>query len=143
MSARTLFLLVLGPLGALRGAGWFPAGRPTVVGLWCGLGLGALALVWAGWAVRRLMTWDQQAPLTTGPFAWGRHPMYLAMLGFVAASGAVSGEPFLVASLPVLVLGLDRGVVLAEEAELIRVFGDDYTAYQASVRRWWGRRRSA
>lgn len=129
--------------------GW-AGGRPAV---WNLIGLGPLAagaavLVWLmvlGYSEssrlpeRIALDWSPKLLLTTGPYAFSRHPMYLAeaalwlgwtllfgsstvLLGFVALCAAVS--------------------LLAprEERTLEAIFGGEYREYETRVPRWLGRR---
>ena len=92
------------------------------------------------------------ALVTDGPYAWSRNPTYaLAMLQFLlwaglafyllalgpwrwTLAGAAIGLPAL------FFLVNDRIVMPTEEAMLRRLHPDDYDAYAARVRRWFGRK---
>lgn len=71
-----------------------------------------------------------------GPFAFGRHPMYLgtvvAMLGIALGLGA----PFMLAAAASFVVLMERVQIPHEEAQLRRAFGGWYSDYAATVRRW-------
>jgi protein-S-isoprenylcysteine O-methyltransferase Ste14 len=71
----------------------------------------------------------------SGPYAYGRNPMYVAWtVGYVgAALAAGSAWPLLL--LPV-VLVVTQVVVLREERSLERRFGAAYRSYKTSVRRY-------
>ena len=77
-----------------------------------------------------------EALVTRGPFRFSRNPNYVG-LGLVQAGLAlVFDSPWvLVMAAPAYVV-MHYGVVVREEAYLERRFGDDYRAYQATVRRW-------
>ena len=92
------------------------------------------------------------ALVTSGPYAWSRHPTYaLAMLQFLvwSALGAYvqAFEPFSVL-LWVAVIGAPLGFFLinelvvmpTEEAMLRRLHGEEFDAYAARVNRWFQRR---
>ena len=72
----------------------------------------------------------------TGPFAFTRNPLYLALILLYTSIGlALQSPAFLVFLLP-MVLVLHFGVVLREERYLDAKFGDVYRGYKARVRRW-------
>jgi protein-S-isoprenylcysteine O-methyltransferase Ste14 len=92
------------------------------------------------------------ALVTSGPYAWSRHPTYaLALAQFLIWSAlgvyVQAFEPFSVL-LWVAVVGAplgfflvnDRVVMPAEEAMLRRLHGEAFDAYAARVNRWFGRR---
>ncbi len=71
-----------------------------------------------------------------GPYRYGRNPFYLSFaLIYVGASFLFNSLPALTILIPLLVL-IDRGQILREEAYLERKFGDEYSHYKAKVRRW-------
>ncbi len=76
------------------------------------------------------------ALVTDGPYRFSRNPMYLGILLMTAGGACLFGTltPWLVP--PVLGVALDVGVIRAEERRLERLFGGEYRAYKAGVRRW-------
>ena len=78
-----------------------------------------------------------------GPYRYVRNPMY------IGAALALSGAAIFYRSIPLLVyLSLflvvtHVFVVWYEDPTLARLFGDDYLAYRARVRRWLPRTRAA
>jgi protein-S-isoprenylcysteine O-methyltransferase Ste14 len=92
------------------------------------------------------------ALVTDGPYAWSRNPTYaLAMLQFLLWAALAA---YLLAlgpwrwTLAIAAIGLpalfflvnDRVVMPTEEAMLRKLHPQDYDAYAARVRRWFGRR---
>ena len=141
MSARrvppwVVFAAVLAPAGALRWAGVVPPGTPSPLTEAIGAALGAAGIALAVWSVYALSRFDGRRPVQRGPFRFSRHPMYLAMLLVLTAAGAGAAEWVVLGAVPVLAVLLDRLVVRPEEAELVGAFGDAYSAYARSVRRW-------
>jgi protein-S-isoprenylcysteine O-methyltransferase Ste14 len=140
-SPLALFGIVLQGVGfALAGSG---AGRrsaapvPTelaIAGLGLGLGAAALARV----AVRHLgEQWALQARLieghqlvTSGPYAYVRHPIYAAMLGMLVATGLLTGAlvPLAIGLAPLLMGTWIR--THREEALLRGQFGEAFEAYR-------------
>ena len=92
------------------------------------------------------------ALVTDGPYAWSRNPTYaLAMLQFLLWAAlafyllALGPWRWMLATaavgLPLLFfLVNDRIVMPTEEAMLRRLHPDEYDAYAARVRRWFGRK---
>jgi len=76
------------------------------------------------------------ALVTSGPFAWSRNPIYVAMvaavLGFAVALGTAA--PLVVA--PAFAWIVQRRFIAVEERGLEDAFGDAYRAYKSRVRRW-------
>ncbi|MET1019137.1 MAG: isoprenylcysteine carboxylmethyltransferase family protein [Microterricola sp.] len=76
-----------------------------------------------------------QSLVTTGPYAFSRHPMYagwwLAHLGV----GMTRGSAWVFATVPLAALAEHRGV-LSEERELVRMFGREYEEYAARTPRY-------
>ena len=111
---------------------------PAWIGQACGWPL-LLAGLWLGaWAVRAAAGVDLERPdqlLDSGPYAYGRNPMYLAWtLGYVGVA-LVAGTAWPLLLLPV-VLVLTHIAVISEERSLERRFGAVYRNYKASVRRY-------
>ncbi len=79
---------------------------------------------------------DPELLVTDGWFRWSRNPMYLGFT--VSLVGAAILRNTLVAFLgPVVFVLVIRTVFIAfEEQRMEAVFGDRYTEYCSSVRRW-------
>lgn len=74
--------------------------------------------------------------VTTGIHRWTRNPVYLGfLLIYVGIGIATQSAWVLLLALP-LVLVIQYGVVMREEAYLERRFGDAYREYKRRVRRW-------
>jgi protein-S-isoprenylcysteine O-methyltransferase Ste14 len=79
--------------------------------------------------------------VTTGPYAFGRHPMYAGWWLIHLGAGMLRGSAWVVATVPLAVLLEHFGGSLVEERELRRRFGSDYSRYAERVRRYAGRSR--
>lgn len=80
---------------------------------------------------------DDHHLVTTGPYAWCRHPMYLG-LGLAALGGLFVYRTWsLVFALGALALAATKA--LAEERLLAEEFGDAWARYAATVPRWFPR----
>lgn len=137
LSALTMWLL------AGRPSLLVPSALPTVV-LAVLLAFAGLALTVAGVAAFRRAgtTVDPRVPgkasglVRDGIYRYSRNPMYVGFVALLGAWGAWLGA---LGALPVLLvyfLWLDRVQIPAEEAAIARLFGADYEAYCAKVRRW-------
>lgn len=139
LAAAGLMLLALAGHLALWGLS-APLGRAPIAGL-------AVELAGLSWALTAWWNLRQAAAAAAthgapavfvdhGPFAFGRHPMYLgtvvAMLGIAIGLGA----PFVLGAAAGFVLLMERVQIPHEEAQLRRAFGGWYSDYAASVRRW-------
>ena len=99
-----------------------------------------LAAAWS--LLRARTTLDPQRPgrttrlLTSGVFARSRNPIYLGDALLLAALAVGLGNALNFLLLPLFVAIIDRLQIAAEERALQRLFGDEYRAYCARVRRW-------
>ena len=76
------------------------------------------------------------ALVVTGPYRFTRNPIYIGfVLAYFGFAIVLTSMWVLLLLIPVLLI-LQRGVVLAEEAYLERKFGDAYRKYKARVPRW-------
>ena len=140
-------LLFLACLLAGWGLGFLrPLGTHLPDALRHGMGAALLAgfLVLGGWA---LITFKgagttpnpnraATALLTSGPFGYSRNPLYLGLSACLAGFGMLLDSAWVLLTVPVLVLLLNRLVIAREEARLRAQFGAAYDAYVRRVRRW-------
>jgi protein-S-isoprenylcysteine O-methyltransferase Ste14 len=138
------FLLVFVPARILA---WSGIARPAGLGLFelagivVGIAGGGLAL----WCIVAFALAGKGTPapfdpprklVVRGPYRYVRNPMY------IGAALALCGAAILYRSIPLLgyvgafLIATHVFVVWYEEPTLARVFGDDYRAYRARVRRW-------
>jgi protein-S-isoprenylcysteine O-methyltransferase Ste14 len=76
------------------------------------------------------------AVVTSGPYRFTRNPGYLGMALVYTGIALLADAWWPLAVLPLVLLVIDRGVIAREERYLERLFGQEYTDYRASVRRW-------
>ena len=76
--------------------------------------------------------------VTTGPYAFSRHPMYAGWWLIHVGVGLLRGTAWMAATVPVAVLTEHFGGSVVEERELRRQFGDDYVRYAERVPRYAG-----
>jgi protein-S-isoprenylcysteine O-methyltransferase Ste14 len=107
-----------------------------VIVMWSGLATRIWAVAALGGAFRTTVEVDpDQAVVTTGPYRSIRHPSYAGLLLILAGLGLALGNwlsavACLALPLPALVWRIH-----VEEAELSRVLGDAYRAYQTRTAR--------
>lgn len=117
---------------------------------------GSLAHVWGGFALttgaallilsaivtlnRHRTSPDLHEPTTaivrSGPYAYTRNPLYVALIAVFAGIGLVANSWWILSLTPVLVACLHLAVVKREESYLTAKFGEEYLGYRRSVRRW-------
>lgn len=107
----------------------------AVVGLAL-MGTAALSFARAKTTVNPLRPSRASALVTGGVFAVSRNPMYLAMLLLLLAYATWLGSLAALAVSPLLAVYLNAFQIAPEEQALTALFGDDYRAYCARVRRW-------
>lgn len=73
--------------------------------------------------------------ITTGPYALCRNPMYLGHIIFTLGLVGVFRSPLAVLLLLNRIARFSRQAGMDEE-QLERMFGEEYRAYRARVRRW-------
>ena len=144
-------LLTLRPIAAVRMAAlvawvidpkwvaWSAVDLPVWL-RWIGVGFGAATGVLLIWTFRSLgknltdtvVTRREHALITTGPYRWVRHPLYLATLLAVITDSLMAANWFL-AWTGVVVFALLVIRTRREEEELVKRFGDDYRRYMDST----------
>ncbi len=107
-----------------------------------GLATAAVSIVWVRSALKHLgRQWRVQAVvsddhelITTGPFQWVRHPVYLGFAGMLLATIVMRGWPVAgVLAMVAFVAGTEVRVQ-AEERLLAETFGERYASYRARTR---------
>lgn len=74
--------------------------------------------------------------VTGGPYRVTRNPGYLALTAFHIGLAIKLGLNWPLAMVIPAILVMDRYVIPREEVNLLEIFGEEYTAYKAKVRRW-------
>ncbi len=138
-----LYLAALGGGLLLQWRAPIPLPGPAWL-LWTGPPLIVLGLALASWA-RRVMAAagthvDPRQPataiVTSGPFRFGRNPMYVAITaGYVGIALWARSGWLAILLVPALAV-MHFGVVLREERYLGAKFGETYAAYRNRVRRY-------
>lgn len=126
-------LLALPSLFETNGVVWGIVGGLTSIGAVCI----AAALGRFGAAGTPAEPWKPTRALATGGiYRWTRNPMYLGMALLLLAAGLGFASIGVIALLPLVILIIDRFVIVREERYLLGMFGAEYAAYCARVRRW-------
>lgn len=139
--ALVLAILVGIGLGQLVPMPFVPAGLPAN---WIGVAVILLGLGLAAWAIVTMSRAGSSVPtnqpttaiVESGPYGFGRNPIYLGMFIILAGIAIGTDNFWLLVTLAAFALVVRYGVVAREEAYLERKFGDPYRDYRSRVRRW-------
>ena len=101
-----------------------------------GVALGVVSLAIYAWSRATLgREWSSQLEMreqhhlvTTGPYAWIRHPIYLALMSFMTSIALVTANWLFIALLVFSIVDLTLRIPREEEMMVAR-FGDEYKAY--------------
>ncbi len=130
---------VTGKHSPLRIAGAGSGGGLIVAGLviiYLGLVVRVWAIVTLGRSFRTTVEVDAgQAVVSRGPYRWVRHPSYSGLLLVVTGFGLAAGTWLGLAVCVVVPAVAMLRRIQVEEAELTRVLGDPYRAYQNRTKR--------
>jgi protein-S-isoprenylcysteine O-methyltransferase Ste14 len=103
---------------------------------WIGGVIGAASLAFYAWS-RATLGKEWSSPLqvrehhhlvTTGPYAWVRHPIYLSLIVFMTGIALIAANWFLVLFLIISIVDLGLRIP-KEERMMIDEFGGEYEAY--------------
>lgn len=79
-------------------------------------------------------------PATTvvrdGPYRFSRNPMYLGLAVAYIGGAVLLDTVWPLVFLPIAVLAINAFIITREEQYLAREFGEEYTDFRKSVRRW-------
>lgn len=74
--------------------------------------------------------------VTSGVYKYSRNPMYVGLVLFLLAWNVYLSTPLSLFGIMGFVLYMNRYQIMPEESALTTLFGSEFTAYQAQVRRW-------
>jgi protein-S-isoprenylcysteine O-methyltransferase Ste14 len=121
----------------------FPMGPPTRVVIGVLLIVASLLLLglWSVLLFRRGGQSENPWKPTThiekrGPYRFTRNPMYLQMVLVCVGAGIALGNNWILILVPAVMAALYLLVIQYEEAYLLAKFGNAYSEYKQSVRRW-------
>jgi protein-S-isoprenylcysteine O-methyltransferase Ste14 len=106
---------------------------------WFGVLVGVVTVPTVYWVLYTLgsnvsetvLTKERHDLVTSGPYRWVRHPLYLTGLALFLSVGLMAANGFLLLWTVIALLGIRLVVVPREEAALVLKFGDEYRRYQA------------
>ena len=150
----TFILITLRPLGFATMAGviafivspasmaWSAVPLPAWL-RWAGVAIGAIAGALLTWTLSHLgenltdtvVTRRAHTLVTTGPYAWVRHPFYASAALAIAANALVTANGFVFAT-GILTFALLVVRCRTEEENLVARFGDAYRAYARGTGRF-------
>jgi protein-S-isoprenylcysteine O-methyltransferase Ste14 len=140
-----IFYLVAVILGVALDWLWplrFAPGSSLRIALGVAAVCGGVAILLGAFTVFRRMGQhpDPRKPTPTigrdGPYRFTRNPMYLGTSLVQLGLGIALANAWIVLLLVPVVLVIHYGAILPEERYLEKKFGDEYTSFKASVRRW-------
>ncbi len=97
---------------------------------------GAVSFRLAKTTVNPLKPEQATAMVDSGIFRVSRNPMYVGFALFLVAWAVYLQSVWLLVGVILFVLYITRFQILPEERALTALFGDEFIAYQAKVRRW-------
>lgn len=127
------------PPAVAGGPSWTALRIVAVALVVLGLGIdvaGVLSFRKARTTINPLKPANSSALVTSGIYRLTRNPMYLGMAVLLTGWTAWLGTPWALAGVAVFVLWITRFQILPEERVLAQLFGAEFAAYRAHVRRW-------
>lgn len=97
---------------------------------------GVISFKQAATTVNPLKPESASALVTTGIYKRSRNPMYVGFALFLLSWSVYLSSPVTLLGIFGFVLYMNKFQIIPEERALIRLFGADFTRYQAQVRRW-------
>lgn len=97
---------------------------------------GVAAFRRAGTTVDPTRPGKASAMVVSGVYRWSRNPMYAGFLLALAGWAAFLSHALAFAFLPAFILYINRFQIIPEERMLAEKFGEQFTAYRGTVRRW-------
>ena len=138
----TVIILILYLLACFVFYGFWPENRNILIvplpdwTHWLGMALGIISLAQQIWVHITLQkNWSaakesgsEDLLITSGPYSWVRHPLYMALILLLFGLSLVSGfSPFIL--LAMLSIPFFNNTARKEEAIMIQQFGDEYRKY--------------
>lgn len=117
---------------------WASALAPVRLGFFV---VGGILFVWSALTLRRSDTTLEHGQPTTalvtrGPYAFSRHPIYLALVFILLGLAIQSSSLWFIVLTAVFWIAVQLFTVRREEAYLANEFPEQYARYRGSVRQW-------
>jgi protein-S-isoprenylcysteine O-methyltransferase Ste14 len=111
---------------------------------WLGVALGIISLalqVWTHFTLQKVWSVAKESGkdkvvITSGPYAWIRHPLYLALMLFFIGLSFLSGFSLFL-FLAALSIPFFNSTAKKEETVMLQQFGDEYRAYMIVTGRFF------
>jgi protein-S-isoprenylcysteine O-methyltransferase Ste14 len=97
---------------------------------------GLIAFRRAKTTINPLKPQNSSSLVSGGIYRYTRNPMYLGMLSFLVAWAVYLAQPLALVGPLGFVLYITRFQIVPEERVLSGLFGEEFAAYKARVRRW-------
>jgi protein-S-isoprenylcysteine O-methyltransferase Ste14 len=118
--------------------GWASFDIPTWV-RWIGLALALLVPLWLNWVLSSLgpnisetvLTKERHQLVTTGPYRWVRHPLYVGGIALFVSIGLMLASWFILLWAAIALIAVRTVVIPQEEAQLVAKFGEAYRSYRS------------
>ena len=111
------------------------AGIVAFIGLTCDF-LGAVSFRKVKTTVNPMSPEKSSALVCTGIYKYSRNPMYLGMVLLLLAWAIYLASAWSLLGVVVFVHYMNRFQIIPEEEAMEKLFGQEYLAYKAKVRRW-------
>ncbi|NNF28882.1 MAG: isoprenylcysteine carboxylmethyltransferase family protein [Gemmatimonadetes bacterium] len=108
---------------------------------WLGVVLGILCVPAVYWVLKTIgpnisetvLTKERHQLVTSGPYRWVRHPLYLVGICLFLSVGLMAANAFILLWTLLTLIAVRWVVVPREESALVAKFGDEYAAYRAKT----------
>jgi len=107
----------------------------AVLGIATGVS-GVIAFRRSGTTTNPLKPGAASSLVVGGVYRHTRNPMYLGLAFVLLGWAAYLAAPLALLGPPIFVLFITRFQIIPEESALAEIFGQQFTAYRSSVRRW-------
>lgn len=105
---------------------------------WIGVALGCLVVPSVYYVLTALganvsetvLTKQQHELVTTGPYRWVRHPLYVVGIGLFISIGLMAANWFMILWASIAAIAIRFVVIPREEAHLVAAFGNEYLEYR-------------
>lgn len=136
--ALPLFGSVLAYLLSPGSMAWASIALPSPF-RWLGVVLGLVVVPAVYWVLSTIgsnvsetvLTKEDHQLVTSGPYRWVRHPLYVVGIGVFVSIGLMAANAFILGWTVVALISVRYVVVPREESALVAKFGDEYRLYQA------------